>query len=74
MTEDVPSLSMRGGLLVMKGVSLFLAGTRSSKGSSVQQSAKPLKAHRKKMTEQDIAYRASLKILDAAKRETLFSK
>lgn len=73
MASGVSGLSMRGGVLVMKSVSLFLAGNRSSKGSSAQP-PKPPKPRRKKMSEQDIAYRCSMKILEAAKRDTLFSR
>ncbi|XP_044257000.1 EF-hand calcium-binding domain-containing protein 1 [Tribolium madens] len=74
MASGVSGLSMRGGLLVMKSVSLFLAGNRSSKGSSAQPAGKPAKPRRKKMSEQDIAYRCSMKILEAAKRDTLFTR
>lgn len=68
---SAPRLSMRGGAIVMKSISRFLAGARNkpktTKGSTT-------KTKTKKMSEKDNMCKCSPKILEAAKRDTLFTR
>lgn len=67
------TLSMRGGALVLRSISLFLASGRSAKVSNAQTSSKP-KIKTKSMNEKDNKNKCSLKIVEAAKRDTHFSR
>ncbi|XP_045481716.1 EF-hand calcium-binding domain-containing protein 1 [Harmonia axyridis] len=74
MSEENPqgSISMRGGILVMKGVSRFLAATR--KRSSIETTPPKTKSRRKKMSDKENAFKCLPKITEAIKKETSFSR
>ncbi|XP_044765560.1 EF-hand calcium-binding domain-containing protein 1 [Coccinella septempunctata] len=72
MSEENPPeiLSMRGGILVMKGVSRFLSATRSR--SFIETPPKP--KVKKKMPEKENTFKCSLKTIEIMKKETSFSR
>ncbi|CAG9837185.1 unnamed protein product [Diabrotica balteata] len=67
-------LSVRGGVFVIKGVTLFLAAAKTPKTSNQPSGSSGAKSRgRKKMSEKDVC-KCSPKIMEAAKKDTLLHK
>lgn len=67
------TLSMRGGALVLQSISLFLASGRSAKVNT-QTATKPKIRTKKRMNDKDNKNKCSTKIVEAAKKDTHFSR
>ncbi|XP_074041630.1 calaxin [Leptinotarsa decemlineata] len=65
-------LSMRGGAIVVRGVTLFLAAGKGSKSSTNNNRSGKGKG-RKKMSDKD-AFKCSPKLMEAAKKDTLLNR
>ncbi|KAK9889956.1 hypothetical protein WA026_008765 [Henosepilachna vigintioctopunctata] len=74
MSEESPqgTLSMRGGILAMKGVTRFLATARNK--SSAETPTPKIKVRRKKMPDKENAFKCSPKIIETVKKDTSFSR
>lgn len=71
------ALSLRGGALVLKSISLFLANSRakSSSPSSSRKTKSPPKSKSKKMQEaKDAKNKITPKLFDQIKKDTHFNK
>ncbi|XP_072392590.1 calaxin [Diabrotica undecimpunctata] len=67
-------LSVRGGVFVIKGVTLFLAAAKTPKTSNQPSGSSGAKSRgRKKMSDKDVC-KCSPKIMEAAKKDTLLHK
>lgn len=67
------TLSMRGGALVLQSISLFLASGRSAKVNTPNQTKSKVRTKRR-MTDKDNKNKCSTKIVEAAKKDTHFSR
>lgn len=68
ITDLPPPLSTRGGALVLKSISLFLAGSRNSKSKDFSHN----KRKRKNMSDKE--WKCPMRIFEMAKRDTHFPK
>ncbi|CAH1102504.1 unnamed protein product [Psylliodes chrysocephalus] len=75
LPDKEKKLSMRGGIYLLKGVTLFLAASgKNPRAAADQPSASSGKTKgRKRMNDKD-ACKCSPKIMEAARRDTLFSR
>lgn len=74
VSGPAPTMSRRTGALIMRSISLFLAGGRvANKSAASNVNAKQCKG-KSRMVDRDNKNKCSAKIIEAAKRETHFNR
>ncbi|KAJ8921578.1 hypothetical protein NQ315_010483 [Exocentrus adspersus] len=69
-----PRLSVRGGAVVLRGVTLFLAAAKSHRGCTAAAGSKQGKSKGRGMTTSDKECKFSPKLLELARRDNLFTR